>query len=127
MSGEGVLLDSVILIDHFNSVQPATDYLAATGTAGHISAITYAEVLTGFQDDGNRRRARLLLARFGFIELDSAISELAADLRRTERWKLPDAFQAAAAVHHGLRLATRNTKDFSPEKYDYVLVPYELA
>lgn len=126
MSGEGVLLDSVILIDHFNGIRRATEYLAATGAAGHVSAITCAEVLTGFQDDVDRRRAKLLLARFGFVELDAAIAELAADLRRAERWKLPDAFQAAAAIHHGLQLATRNTKDFPPGQYDYVVLPYDL-
>jgi predicted nucleic acid-binding protein len=44
-----------------------------------------------------------------------------------ERSPLPDALQAAAAVHHGLMLATRNTKDFPPRRFDFVVVPYTVA
>jgi hypothetical protein len=36
-----------------------------------------------------------------------------------------DALQAAAARQHGLRLATRNTKDFPPERFAFVHVPYK--
>jgi predicted nucleic acid-binding protein len=42
------------------------------------------------------------------------------------RWKLPDAFQAALALSRGLRLATRNTRDFPPERFSFVEVPYHL-
>jgi predicted nucleic acid-binding protein len=41
-------------------------------------------------------------------------------------WKLPDAFQAALALHHHLKLCTRNTKDFDPKKHSFVEVPYRL-
>jgi predicted nucleic acid-binding protein len=54
------------------------------------------------------------------------IADLAASLRREYRWKLPDAFQAALAKHHELRLATRNTEDFPPEAHEFVSVPYAL-
>jgi len=47
-------------------------------------------------------------------------------MRQRHGWKLPGAFQAALAEEHGLRLVTRNTKDFSPEKHAFVLVPYKL-
>jgi predicted nucleic acid-binding protein len=47
-------------------------------------------------------------------------------LRRTERWKLPDAFQAAIAIQHGLTLVTRNTRDFQPGREPAVLIPYRL-
>jgi len=39
------------------------------------------------------------------------------------RAKVSDALQAAAAIHHGLRLATRNTKDFPPRRHEFVVVP----
>lgn len=58
MSGEGVLLDSVILIDHFDGVAAATAYLRTVRSA-RISAITRAEVLAGFT-----RRTLPLLRRF---------------------------------------------------------------
>jgi|GEM_PF-5947900 len=52
MSGKNpspVLLDSVILIDHFNGIEQATEYLEEVWGVAHISAITRAEVLTGFE------------------------------------------------------------------------------
>lgn len=48
MSGERPLLDSVILIDHFNGVQQATDYLRTIFDQARIFAVTRAEVLCGF-------------------------------------------------------------------------------
>jgi hypothetical protein len=51
---------------------------------------------------------------------------LAAELRRRNRWKLPDAFQAALAKRHGLRLVTRDIRGFDGRKDAFVLVPYHL-
>jgi predicted nucleic acid-binding protein len=45
------LLDSVIVIDHFNGIEPATAFLAEQGSECALSAITRAEVLVGFDDD----------------------------------------------------------------------------
>ena len=47
-----LLLDSVILIDHFNGVAQATDYLSRWRKVAAISVITRAEVLTGFDAQG---------------------------------------------------------------------------
>ena len=124
MNGE-VVLDSVILIDHFNSLAQATSYLQEVGESASITAITRAEVLTGF-DTVNLPLAKALLDRYRLLAIDGAVADLAAQLRREYRWKLPDALQAAAARQHGLRLATRNTKDFPPERYAFVHVPYTL-
>ena len=68
----------------------------------------------------------ILLDRFPSLPIDQAIADLAARLRRRFRWKLPDAFQAALARHHGLTLVTRNTRDFSPDRFDFVDVPYTI-
>lgn len=38
---------------------------------------------------------------------------------------LPDAFQAAVARQQGLKLAVRNTKDFPPARFAFV-VPYDV-
>ena len=120
-----ILLDSVILIDHFNSISEATTYLGQVREEASISVITRAEVLTGF-DASDREQAIALLDRFPLLDITKSIADLAAHLRREQGWKLPDAFQAALAKHHQLRFATRNTKDFPPERYEFVIVPYEL-
>ena len=120
-----LLLDSVILIDHFNRIAEATAYLRQVRDRAAISVITRAEVLTGFETS-DRQQATVLLDCYPLLEITKPIADLAAHLRREHGWKLPDAFQAALVQHHNLRLATRNTKDFSPERYDFVIVPYEL-
>ncbi len=45
------LLDSCILIDHFNGLTQATNYLKTHQSNCCISVITKAEVLIGFEDD----------------------------------------------------------------------------
>lgn len=117
------LLDSVILIDHFNNIAAATAFLREHRADSAISAITRAEVLTGF-DEAQRALPARLLDGFPCLPLDKSVADLAAQLRREHRWKLPDAIQAAVARHHGLKLVTRNTKDFPPAAFDFVVMPY---
>lgn len=119
------LLDSVILIDHFNGIGDATAYLARMKGRLAVSVITRAEVLTGFSRETEPLALRLL-DRFATLDIGPAATDLAARLRRETGWKLPDAFQAALATQHGLRLATRNTRDFPPERFSFVEVPYRL-
>ena len=121
-----VLLDSVILIDHFNGVPAAGAYLASTRGEAAVSVITRAEVLAGF-DAADAALAAALLDRFPTLGIDRTIADLAARLRREVRWKMPDALQAALARHHGLRLATRNTRDFPAGRFAFVEVPYSLG
>ena len=117
------LLDSVIVIDHLNGIAAATDVLREQGKLSALSVITRAEVLAGFDDD-HADRARELLDLFPALPNTADIADLAARLRRSERWKLPDALQAAVAQHHRLTLVTRNTKDFHDRSTPSVLVPY---
>lgn len=119
------LLDSVILIDHFNGVEAATAYLAAMQGRLAVSVITRAEVLAGFAPEAAALAAELL-DRFPTLEIGKATADLAARLRREVRWRMPDALQAALAMGNGLALATRNTRDFPPERHPFVVVPYAL-
>lgn len=119
------LLDSVILIDHFNGIAAATTYLHEVEHTAALSAITRAEVLTGFEP-ADEVLATKLLGRFRLLPIDAEIADLAARLRREHAWKLPDAIQAAVARHHDLQLATRNSRDFPPDKFDFVHIPYRL-
>lgn len=119
------LWDSVLLIDHFNGIEPATLFLAAHRHEAAVSVITRAEVLVGF-DRATEPLARALLDRLPTLPVHRNIADLAAELRREHGWRLPDALQAALARYHGLTLVTRNTKDFPPADHDFVQVPYEV-
>jgi len=120
------LLDSVILIDHFNGITKATEYLrklVPEKTA--ISVITRAEILVGFESK-SADKAILLLDQFILLPIERDIADKAAELRKIHGWKLPDAFQAALAIHYNATLVTRNTKDFNPIRHNFVEVPYTL-
>ena len=120
------LLDSVILIDHFNGITPATRFLTTLNPdAVAISVITLTEILVGLDEEA-ANKARLFLDQFRILSIDPPVAEKAADLRRRFGWKLPDAFQAALALQHHIRLVTRNTKDFDPHKHSFVEVPYKV-
>ncbi len=120
-----VLLDSVIIIDHLNGIPAATAFLEQQPEAAAISAVTRAEVLAGCSEE-NVEPVGALLASYEFVAMDAVIADRAAQLRRETRLKLPDAIQAASAVIHGLKLATRNTRDFDSAVFDFVQVPYRL-
>ena len=119
------LLDSVIVIDHFNGVRPATEFLAENGSDCALSVITRAESLAGL-DTATEPLALKLLDAFPTLPITREIADRAARLRRTERWKLPDALQAAVAIQHGLALVTRDTGDFKAAGELKVLIPYRL-
>ena len=120
-----LLLDSVVLIDHFNGLATATRYLSARHPDAAVSVITRAEVLTGFARRA-AKKAALFLDCFPTLGIDQATADRAAALRREHGWKLPDAFQAAIARQHGLRFVTRNQRDFPPRRHRFVIIPYSV-
>jgi len=120
------LLDSVILIDHLNGVQEAKQFvLVLEPERTAISVITRAEILVGVEPE-DAALVKALLDQFHLLIIDKPIADLAADLRKSQGWKLPDAFQAALCLYHQLKLTTRNTKDFDPDRHDFVEIPYEV-
>ncbi len=120
------LIDSVILIDHLNGISKATAFvLGLDPLQTAISVITRAEILSGLDEQG-QVSVRPLLDHYQLLIIDKPIADLAAQLRREYGWKLPDAFQAALAQHHKIKLTTRNTKDFDPKTHEFVEVPYLL-
>lgn len=98
-----LLLESVIVIDHLNEVERATEFFALNRHKAAVSPITRAEVLAGVSQE-----------------------DAAATLRRQHRLKLSDALQAALATQHGLQLVTRDVRDLSPERFAFVTVPYAI-
>lgn len=119
------LLDANLIIDHMNGVGKAGEFLEAHSTDCAISVVTVTEVLAGSTEDSVQDH-ELLLSQFRVIGIDLGVAKQAAALRRKFRWKLPDSYQAAMALRHGLALVTRNTKDFDPKKLDFILVPYKI-
>lgn len=121
------LLDSAILIDHFNNVSKATKYiLRLDPDKTAISVITRAEILVGLSELEATRKAKSLMDQYTILPIEKEVADQAADLRRQYGWKLPDAFQAALAIINHIKLCTRNTKDFNPAKHNFVEIPYKL-
>lgn len=106
------LLDSVVLIDHLNGREPATRFLLENGAACAVSVITRAEVLVG-GDERSASSTRKLLDRFVTLPVTVEVADAAAQLRRTHRWKLPDALQAAVARLAGLTIVTLDSGAFN--------------
>ena len=120
------LLDSVILIDHFNDESKATRFISKLDPNGvAISVITRAEILVGIEET-EVQLIKTFLDQYNLLIIDRSIADLSAALRKKYGWKLPDAFQAALALHHKIKFATRNIKDFDPRRYDFVEIPYSL-
>jgi predicted nucleic acid-binding protein len=120
------VLDSVVLIDHLNGVRKASEFLDNLQPAETaISVITRAEILCGI-DESQEPLVKALLDQYKLLIIDGPIADSAARLRKEHRFKLADAFQAALAISHGIKLATRNTKDFNPRKHSFVEIPYSL-
>ena len=121
------LLDSVILIDHLRGLEAATKWLNGLEEGeAVISAITRAEVLSGGTAEESRA-AQEICDAFECLPLTKDDATLGAELRRRNRWKLPDAFQAAVAKRHGLQLVTRDIRGFDQRKYAFVLIPYRTS
>lgn len=66
-----------------------------------------------------------LESQFEIANIDLEISEVAVQLRRQYRLRLPDAIIWATAKTHNAILVTRNTKDFD-SKWDGIRIPYEI-
>jgi len=120
------LLDSVIIIDHLNGIDAATRFLLGINPEEtSISVITWAEILVGVEKE-KLDMVKSFLNQYTIYNIDKAIADRAAQMRRRYHWKLPDAFQAALAANYKLLLTTRNTKDFDPSKHAFVEIPYTI-
>jgi len=120
------LLDSVILIDHLNGIEKATRFIAGLHPEkSAISVITRTEILVGL-DTGKDETVKALLDQYHTFIIDKAVADEAAGLRKQFHWKLPDAFQAAICVQNNIKLTTRNSKDFDPDRHPFVEIPYTL-
>ena len=117
------VFDTNILIDALNGVTDAdTEYGRYDRVL--ISRITWMEVLIGAPEDDAQSR-EFMENYFEIAALDETIAEIAVQLRRSYRLRLPDAIIWATAKANNVALVTRNTRDFKSE-WDDIHVSYRL-
>lgn len=121
------LLDSTVLIDHLRGIDGATKWLRRLRDGeAVISVITRAEVLSGGTEEESLA-AYELCEQLECLPLTKDVATRAAELRRKNGWKLPDALQAAMALRIGVKLVTRNSRDFDKKKHPFIIIPYRLG
>jgi predicted nucleic acid-binding protein len=118
------LLDSAILIDHFNGIAAAIRLLPEHRHDIAISVITRAEALAGFAID-REPPARLLLDRIPVYPVTSEDADLAV-IAETAPPEAARCLQAAITLNRQLERVTRNPRDFNPARHAVVHVPYTL-
>lgn len=124
---EILLPDTNIVADYFNGIEEAVSLINSLDPQRiAISVITYTEFLAGFDDPEEQNNFNLFVDRCLYFSIVKTTAQIAANLKRQYRWKLPDAYQAAIAVEHKMTLLTRNTKDFNPSIHKFVKIPYKL-
>jgi predicted nucleic acid-binding protein len=117
------LFDSNILVDFLRDVAEARAELGRYEDRA-ISIVTWIEVMVGAGPE-TEQGTREFLSSFEVVDLQAAVAEDAARLRRAHRMKLPDAIIWASARQTGRLLVTRNTKNF-PADDPGVREPYKL-
>jgi predicted nucleic acid-binding protein len=117
------VFDTNIVIDALNGVVEAdTEYKLYERVL--ISRITWMEVLVGAEHDDTELRD-FLETHFEIMPLDMAVAEIAVQLRREHRIRLPDAIIWGTAKTYDAVLVTRNIKDFHPD-WESIRLPYQL-
>ncbi len=101
-----VLVDSDVFVDHLRG---AHAFRPPRGDVAY-SVVTRAELFAGRASQ--EKAVAQLLAPFREVPVDRAVAELAGRLRRERGIRIADALIAATAVTQGLRLMTRNVRDF---------------
>ena len=126
---EGHLFDSNILIYHINGQLDSGMELLLSRcfeSPAYISTVTAMEVLSwpGHSDESIEMTTAFLEV-FDEITIDAEIKNAAIKIRRNYRLKLPDAIIAATALHLGVPLITRNTRDFKDISELRLINPFE--
>ncbi len=117
------LFDTNILIDYLLGFDNAKKEIEQYHNP-QISIITKMEVLIGSTQD-NEKTIRCFLDNFTVINLNEDIAEIAVEVRRQNKIKLPDAIIWASAKYTNSLLVTRNVKDF-PEQASDIKIPYRI-
>ncbi len=107
------VFDSNIVIDFLDGNPKANEVLSSSEYP-IICIITWCEVLAGIKDEEKITEVKkFILDFFWIIQTDFDIAEMAVQIRKKRKLKLPDAMIYATAVVENCQLVTRNSKDFS--------------
>ncbi len=118
------VFDTNILIDFLSGVDAAAEELARHEEPC-VSPISWMEVMVGAEESGEERRLKTFLAQFERVPIDDEVAEIAVNIRKATRIRLPDAIIWATARRVGGVLVTRNTRDL-PQQDPGIRVPYSL-
>jgi predicted nucleic acid-binding protein len=121
MGMKGVF-DTNILIDYLNGLHSAKTELEKYNTK-IISIITWIEVLVGASNAEEEKEIKNFFDQFRLSYIDKEISQIAIELKRRKKIKLPDAVIWATAIKENATLITHNTKDF-PSTEVSIRIPY---
>jgi len=111
MNGNSALLDSNIII-YLSKREMPLSFLDQFDEH-FISVITYMEVLGyQFRNPKEEEFIREMIEVFRILFIDQKIADMAIEIRRKCRIKLPDAIIGATAKALNLCLVTRNIHDF---------------
>ncbi len=117
------LFDTNILIDYLLGYNEAKLEIEQYNEPA-ISIITKMEVLVGASVD-DEDKIKSFLEHFTIIPLNEEIAEIAVEIRKNKKIKLPDAVIWASAKYINSLLITRNIKDFAAQSAD-IKVPYSV-
>ena len=123
------LIDTNILIYYFADEIPLEEIETLEQifrTSFNVSIITKIEFL-GWKShtDEGYEKAKEFINFAHTISLNNKIADMAIDIRRKNRIKLPDAVIAATALSKDLILVTRNSKDFKAIEYIKMYNPFQ--
>ena len=104
MSGIKILLDTNIIIYHFAGNDKIENFL--NNKLVYISSITYAELLSKSLPANEELILKDCLSSLHIIHTNDVICEIAANIRKSQKIKLPDAIIAATSFFLNIPLLT---------------------
>ena len=111
-----VLFDTNVVIDFLRGTDAAISLLQLLQAPPAVCAVTVTEIFAGLKNRKEERNAEAFFADTQVFPLGSEIAQRAGVFVRlyggSHGIDIPDALIAATAEHHGLKLATLNTKHF---------------
>ncbi len=107
------LLDSNIIIYYLNGDKRIYDFIEKNRVISAISLITYYEVLNYDFSEEEELEVRAFLDEFEILNVSKNIINKALENRKSKKIKMADNFILATAQIFGLKIVTRNVKDFS--------------
>ncbi len=110
------LIDTNIIVYYLEGEHVAVSFLRTNRGKLSISPITWMETLSYPFSADEDLVVRKFLHEFRLIEISAPVMELAVEIRRMKKMKLPDAIITASAIQNDLILVTRNIKDFNGTK-----------